>query len=70
LKWIIKAYHLFPDKENFFNKHFTNLAGTDKLQEEIKEGWSEERIRKSWQPGLKDFGQIRKKYLLYPDFTR
>jgi uncharacterized protein YbbC (DUF1343 family) len=70
LKWIIEAYHLFPDKENFFNKHFTNLAGTDKLQEEIKEGWSEERIRKSWQPGLKDFGQIRKKYLLYPDFTR
>lgn len=69
LKWIIEAYHLFPDKENFFDKHFTNLAGTDKLQQEIKDGWSEEKIRKSWQPGLKKFKQIRKKYLLYPDFT-
>lgn len=69
LRWIIEAYHLFPDKEHFFDQHFTRLAGTDKLQQEIKEGWSEERIRKSWQPGLKKFEQIRKEYLLYPDFT-
>lgn len=69
LRWVEKAYQLFPDKEKFFNPHFDRLAGTDQLRKEIEEGWSEERIRKSWQPGLKKFEQIRKKYLLYPDFT-
>ncbi|HUZ61567.1 MAG TPA: DUF1343 domain-containing protein [Hanamia sp.] len=69
LRWVIEAYKLFPEKEKFFLRHFTMLAGTDKLQQEIKEGWSEERIRKSWQPGLRKFERIREKYLLYPDFT-
>jgi len=70
LRWVIEAYKLFPDKEQFFLRHFTLLAGTDKLQQEIKTGWSEERIKKSWQPGLRKFERIREKYLLYPDFTR
>ena len=70
LKWIMEAYKLFPDKEKFFSQHFTKLAGTDKLQKEIIDGWSEERIRKSWQPDLRKFEKIRTKYLLYPDFTK
>ncbi len=70
LRWIIKAYKLFPDKENFFLKseHFNHLAGNDILMQQIKDGISEDEIRKSWEPDLNEFKKIRKKYLLYKDF--
>ncbi|MEO8108402.1 MAG: DUF1343 domain-containing protein [Ginsengibacter sp.] len=70
LKWIIQAYKLFPDKENFFLKssHFNRLAGNDLLIQQIKDGISETEIRKSWEPALSDYKKIRKKYLLYKDF--
>lgn len=68
LKWVQEAYALFPDKSKFFTRYFNTLAGTDQLQEEIKAGWSEQKIRASWEPALERFKKIRKKYLLYPDF--
>jgi uncharacterized protein YbbC (DUF1343 family) len=70
LKYLLEAYRLFPDKENFFNKNngFNRLAGNDELMKQIKEGKSEEEIRASWEPKLSEFKKIRKKYLLYPDF--
>ncbi|HKP32343.1 MAG TPA: DUF1343 domain-containing protein [Chitinophagaceae bacterium] len=70
LKYIIEAYKLFPDKENFFlkNNFFNRLAGNDILMQQIKDGKSEAEIRKSWEPDLKKFMEIRKKYLLYKDF--
>ena len=70
LKWIIQAYKLFPDKENFFLKSngFNRLAGNDVLMQQIKDGVSENDIRKSWEPALGNFKKIRKKYLLYKDF--
>ena len=70
LKWIIQAYKLFPDKENFFLKsaHFNSLAGNDVLVQQIKNGISENEIRKSWEPELSNFKKLRKKYLLYKDF--
>lgn len=70
LKWIIQAYKLFPDKENFFLKSngFNRLAGNDVLMNQIKNGVSENEIRKSWEPALSRFKKIRKKYLLYKDF--
>ena len=70
LKWIMQAYKLFPDKENFFLKssHFNRLAGNDVLMQQIKNGVSETEIRKSWEPALSNFKKIRKKYLLYKDF--
>ena len=79
LKYLIKAYQLFPDKENFFIKpkkdipkaySFNRLAGTQDLIEQIKAGKTEAQIRASWQPALKEFKIIRKKYLLYPDFDK
>lgn len=69
LKWVQLAYRSFPDKQKFFNPHFDRLAGTDRLRREIEEGWSEAKIRQSWQPGLMKFEAMRKKYLLYPDFS-
>lgn len=70
LKWIMQAYKLFPDKDNFFLKssHFNRLAGNDLLMQQIKDGVTESEIRKSWEPALSNFKKIRKKYLLYKDF--
>jgi len=79
LKWLIQAYQLFPDKENFFIKpkkfnaeptdyFFNRLAGNDELMKQMIKGKSAEEISKSWQPKLEAFKKIRKKYLLYPDF--
>ena len=68
LFWIIDIYKNYPNKDEFFIKSFNLLAGTDKLQQQLKDGVSEQDIYKSWQPGLKQFKQTRKKYLLYPDF--
>ena len=65
LKWLIKAYNTTSDKSRFFNKFFTRLAGTEKLQEQIEAGVSEEEIRNSWKDGLDNFKKIRAKYLIY-----
>jgi len=68
LFWLIEYYKILKDKGNFFDNYFEKLAGTAQLRKQIEEGWSEAKIRESWQPGLEKFKQIRKKYLLYPDF--
>ncbi len=77
LKYLLEAYQLFPDKENFFIKpksdrptdyFFNKLAGSDALMNQIKSGKTEKEIRESWAPGLEAFKKIRKKYLLYRDF--
>ncbi|HMU46205.1 MAG TPA: DUF1343 domain-containing protein [Chitinophagaceae bacterium] len=70
LQWIIDAYKIFPGKDSFFLKtnSFNRLAGTDRLMQQIKDGVTEEEIRKSWEPELNEFKKIRKKYLLYEDF--
>lgn len=52
---------LFIDREKFFNL----LAGNDVLIEQLKNGLTEEGIRKSWEPKLSEFKIIREKYLLY-----
>lgn len=70
LKFLLEAYQLFPGKDSFFlkNNFIDKLAGNDQLKQQVKQGLSEEAIRKSWQPGLVAFKAIRKKYLLYTDF--
>jgi uncharacterized protein YbbC (DUF1343 family) len=68
LFWLIEYYKILKDKGSFFDNYFEKLAGTAQLRKQIEEGWSEVQIRESWQPGLEKFRQIRKKYLLYPDF--
>ena len=70
LKWIMDAYKIFPGKDSFFLKtnSFNRLAGNDILMQQVKDGKSEEDIRKSWEPALDEFKKMRKKYLLYPDF--
>ena len=68
--YLIDAYKLFPNKDSFFlaNKFINKLAGNDILMKQIREGKTEDQIRASWQPQIKAFKQLRKKYLLYKDF--
>jgi len=68
LTYLLFAYRIFPDKDKFFNLFFENLSGTATLRNQITEGLSEQQIRQSWQADLQKFKEIRKKYLLYPDF--
>jgi len=79
LKWLLRAYQLFADKDDFFIKpkkfnggatdyYFNKLAGNGMLMQQIQQGVTEEAIRKSWQPALDSFKLVRKKYLLYTDF--
>ena len=65
LRWLIEAYHEYPEKGKFFNNFFDKLAGTDKLRLEIIAGKNAKEIKKIWKDGLDDFKKIRKKYLLY-----
>lgn len=65
LEWIIAAYNDYPVKEEFFTSYFDVLAGGPVLREQIQKGMNAEKIRETWQKGLKDFEKIRVKYLLY-----
>ncbi|AWI25542.1 DUF1343 domain-containing protein [Flavobacterium pallidum] len=67
LKWLIKAYNETEDKTKFFNSYFTKLAGTKKLREQIEAGMTAAEIRASWETGLIEFREIRRKYLIYPE---
>lgn len=74
LKPILEFYQMMKDenlegkKDNFFNSYFNTLAGNDKLQTQIKEGLSEQKIKATWQKELEEYKKMRKKYLLYQDF--
>jgi uncharacterized protein YbbC (DUF1343 family) len=65
LEWLIEAYVANGKKNAFFNPFFTKLAGTEKLQEQIEQGYTYREIRKTWMSGLKSYEKMRGKYLLY-----
>jgi len=70
LQWLLKAYSLYPDNEHFFNGNgsgFDRLAGSSVLRRQLRDGLTEDDIRKSWGPALEHFKLIRKKYLLYAE---
>ena len=65
----LKAMYACAGGDKFFNSFFEKLMGTAELRKQIMAGTPEEAIRASWQPQLDEFKTIRKKYLLYPDFS-
>ena len=71
LSWLIEMYNAYPFKDKFFNQNKTGkfgidrLAGSSKLREQIIAGKTEKEIRESWEPGLTQYKNMRKKYLLY-----
>jgi len=73
LQWMMEMYREYPHKEKFFDQsqskqmgNINKLAGTNQFKEQIISGASEEEIRKSWEPGLSKYKEMRKKYLIYP----
>jgi uncharacterized protein YbbC (DUF1343 family) len=72
LKWIMELYKAHPHKEKFFNSKLSNQMnsievqiGRGEFRQQIIDGKSEKEIRASWEPGLSEYKQMRKKYLLY-----
>ncbi|HUC79371.1 MAG TPA: DUF1343 domain-containing protein [Flavisolibacter sp.] len=73
LQWIKELYKAFPDKEKFFDfkqsKEMGNIdfrTGDSRLRQQIIDDVPDEEIRKSWEPALSNYKEMRKKYLLYP----
>jgi uncharacterized protein YbbC (DUF1343 family) len=71
LDLLIESYKCSKEKDKFFIlPFFDKLAGTDLLRKQIIQGLTADQIRASWQKDLENFIQIRKKYLLYEDFSK
>ncbi|MDE6494280.1 MAG: DUF1343 domain-containing protein [Bacteroidales bacterium] len=66
LDYLLQMYAAWPQKESFFTSFFAKLAGTPELAAQIKRGEDAATIRASWQPALRNFDTLRRKYLLYP----
>jgi uncharacterized protein YbbC (DUF1343 family) len=65
LGWVIDAYNNYPEKDKFFTPYFDTLSGGQIIREQILKGMTSDQIRETWKEGLKKFGEIRNKYLLY-----
>ena len=70
LEFFLNFYQKFKNEDEFLTRErwFNLLVGTDELIKQIREGKSKKQIIMSWQPKLAEYKQLRKKYLLYPDF--
>ena len=73
LTWLKEMYKAYPYKEKFFDSsqskamgNFDKLAGSAELKKQIMNDVPDDEIRKSWEPGLSQYKEMRKKYLLYP----
>lgn len=73
LDWMLELYRNFPDKAKFFDRSQSNqigdinkLAGTTEFKKQVEAGMSSDDIRASWEPGLSQYKEMRKKYLIYP----
>ena len=73
IKWMIDLYNAYPEKDRFFDHtqsramgRITTLIGNNDFTQQLKEGWSEAEIRKTWEPGLNSYKKMRKQYLIYP----
>jgi len=72
LQWIMELYKAHPYKEKFFDSKLSNQMnnievqiGSGLFRQQIIDGKSEAEIRASWEPGLSQYKEMRKGYLLY-----
>lgn len=76
IDWLLWAYENCTDKEHFFlndkpekgSRDFAIRVGNYELEKQIKAGMTTQQIKATWQPAIEKFKEIRKKYLIYPDF--
>ncbi len=69
LSFLLDFYNKLGKKNDFFNGYFNTLAGNSELKKQIIAGFNEDEIRITWYEDLQHFRELRKKYLLYPDFN-
>ena len=73
LNWLLLFHSDWMENqtEPFFNQNgfFALLAGTDSLRKAIESGEQEKQIKSAWNDDLEEYMLMRKKYLLYPDFS-
>lgn len=62
-----ELFQMYPERFRWRTRHFDRLCGTSAVREAVTSRSSIEKLRKDWQPELKSFLAIRKKYLMYPD---
>ena len=70
LDWLITMRNASNNKEDFFRKDgfFRLLTGDVEIRKMIENNFSAHEIWLSFQPEVKQFKTLRKKYLLYTDF--
>jgi uncharacterized protein YbbC (DUF1343 family) len=70
LDYFLDFYHKYPEEKEFLtSERWLNLlSGSGSLIAMIRQGKSAEEIESAWMPELQKYKEIRKKYLLYPDF--
>ena len=70
LDWLITMRNASNNKEDFFRKDgfFRLLTGDVEIRKMIENNFSADEIWLSFQPEVKQFKTLRKKYLLYTDF--
>jgi uncharacterized protein YbbC (DUF1343 family) len=73
IRWVKELYKAFPNKENFFDykqsKEMGNVdfrTGDSRFKQQIIDDVPEAPMRKSWEPALRRYKVMRKKYLIYP----
>jgi uncharacterized protein YbbC (DUF1343 family) len=69
---MIDLYRAYPDKERFFDRSMSNqignidfLSGDKEFKKQIMAGKTAAEIQRTWEPGLSQYKEMRKKYLLY-----
>ncbi|MBD3375207.1 DUF1343 domain-containing protein [candidate division KSB1 bacterium] len=66
---ILTALHkLYPEQTLFSDERiamFDKASGSDKLRNQVLNGWDAERIIQSWQDDLSEFKKMRQKYIYY-----
>ncbi len=67
LKYVLDFLQKSKNKVKYINNiaHFDRLAGSDTLRKQLLAGYSEKKIRISWQKDLTIYKTMRQKYLLY-----
>ncbi len=70
LQFFLEFYSKYSNEKDFLIREpwLNQLAGTDDLIQQIREGKNEAEIFRSWNVELENYKTLRKKYLLYPDF--
>lgn len=68
LKYLLDYHEDLKDDTTFFRSYIDLLSGTKEFRKQVEAGKSEAEIKASWQPKLKQYKAMRRKYLLYKDF--